>query len=331
MHRGYYHTREASKRMNYRKLGNTGLKVSEIAYGSWLTFANQIELEGAKRIIIRAFDLGINYIDCADVYAGGKAESFLGEILPSRRRADYVIATKAFWPMSDGPNDRGLSRKHIIDSVEASLERLKLTYVDLWYCHRYDPEAPLEETLEAIEDLVRRGKITYWGTSEWEADQIAEAWALCKARGWHLPVVNQPLYNIIERKIEARILPTCHRLGMGTACFSPLAQGVLTGKYSGGKVPKGSRGGNDSLNMWMKDKVADIRLLDRVDRLKPIAERYGLSLSQLCIARLLAQPGMSCVIVGASTESQLVENAGASGIALKERDIAAIDKLFPRS
>lgn len=317
--------------MNYRKLGRTGVRVSEISYGSWLTFGTQVELDAAKAILKRAFELGVNYIDTADVYNAGQAESLLGEILPSIRRPDYVVATKAFWPMSDGVNDRGLSRKHVTDSVHASLERLKLRYVDLWYCHRYDPETPLEETLEAIDDLIRQGKMLYWGTSEWEADQIAEAWALCHARGWHKPVVNQPYYSLLGRKIEQRILPTCERLGMGTASFSPLAQGVLTGKYSGGVVPSGARGGNPHQNMWMKDHLADAKLLARVDKLGPIAERYGLTKGQLAIAALLQQSALSSVIVGASSVAQLEENVKASGVVLSAVDRKRIDSLFPRT
>jgi len=315
--------------MHYRKLGRTGLKVSEISYGSWLTFGTQVELDAAKAIVKKAFDLGINYFDTADVYNGGKAETLLGEILPKIRRPDYVVATKAFWPMTDTVNDRGLSRKHIVDSVHASLERLKLSYVDLWYCHRYDPETPLEETLEAIDDLIRQGRITYWGTSEWEADQISEAWALCHARGWHKPVVNQPYYSLLGRGIEKRILPTCERLGIGTASFSPLAQGVLTGKYSGGKIPKGSRGGNDGQNMWMKDHLADAKLLERVDKLGPIADRYGLTKGQLAVAALLQQPALSSVIVGASTVAQLEENVKSAGVVISAADRKRIDSLFP--
>lgn len=314
--------------MQYRRLGKTGLKVSEISYGSWLTFGNQVELDRAKAIIARAFELGINYIDCADVYKNGEAESLLGQILPKKRRADYIVATKAFWPMSDTPNDRGLSRKHIMDSVDTSLERLKLSYVDIWYCHRHDPETPLEETLEAINDLVRRGRITYWGVSEWEADQISEAWALCHARGWAAPVVNQPYYSLIGRKIEKRILPTCERLGMGIASFSPLAQGILTGKYSGGTIPTDSRAANGAINQFIKGIVGDKELLARVDRLKPIADKYGLTLGQLSIAALLQNPAMTSVIVGASNVAQLEENVKGSGIVLKEKDRAAIDRIF---
>jgi voltage-dependent potassium channel beta subunit len=315
--------------MEYRRVGESGLKVSEIAYGSWLTFANQVDLDRAEAIVDVAFELGINYFDCADVYMAGQAEEFLGRVLPKRRRADYVLATKAFWPMSQGVNDRGLSRKHLMDSIGASLERLRQPYVDIYYCHRYDPETPLEETLEAMEDIIRSGKALYWGTSEWEADQISEAHALCRARGWHKPIINQPYYSLAGRKIEARILPTCARLGMGTASFSPLAQGLLTGKYSGGRIPPGSRGGNDSLNMWMKDQVSDPALLARVDALKPIATRLGLSQGQLAIAALLQRSELSCAIVGASSPEQLRENAGASGVKLSAEDRAALDALFP--
>jgi voltage-dependent potassium channel beta subunit len=314
--------------MQYRRLGSTGLKVSEISYGSWLTFGTQVELDQATAIIDKAFGLGINSFDCADVYKNGEAERLLGQVLPQRRRGDYVVSTKAFFPMGDGPNDRGLSRKHITDSVHASLERLKLDYVDLWYCHRWDPETPLEETLSAIDDLIRQGRILYWGTSDWEADQIAQAWALCQARGWHRPVVNQPYYSLVGRKIEQRILPTTKRLGMGTASFSPLAQGILTGKYSGGSIPAGSRAADGSINQYIKNLVADKDLLARVDRLKPLAARYGLSLGQFSIAALLQDPGISTVIAGASTVAQLEENVKASGVVIKDRDRAAIDRIF---
>ncbi len=317
--------------MQYRKLGRTGLVVSEIAYGSWLTFGNQVELDSAKKIIQKAFDLGINYIDTADVYNRGEAENLLGQILPAKRRSEYIVATKGFWPMSDGVNDRGLSRKHIFDTVNASLERLKLSYVDLWYCHRYDTETPLSETLEAIEDLIRQGKILYWGTSEWEADQIAEAWALCEAKGWHKPVVNQPYYSLLGRKIEQRILPTCQRLGMGTASFSPLAQGILTGKYSGGVIPAGSRGADSRLNGFMKDNLTNHRVLERVDHLAVLAQKNGVTVAQIAIAALLHTPGLSSVIVGASSVAQLEENTKASGMKLSAQDLKKIDKLFPVS
>lgn len=317
--------------MEYRRVGNSGLKVSEIAYGSWLTFANQVELEHAKEIIQRAFELGVNYIDTADVYARGEAEKLLGQILPEYNRRHYVIATKAFWPMSDHPTDRGLSRKHIADSIQGSLDRLKLKYVDIFYCHRFDEETPLIETLEAIEDAVRQGKILYWGTSEWKAEQIRAAVSICRERGWHLPVINQPIYNLLNRNLEIDILPTTVELGMGTANFSPLAQGLLTGKYSKGKVPPGSRGSNEKLNMFMKNQLQDEELLQKIDGLGEVADRYDLNIAQLSLAWILQQPGISSVITGASSVQQLEDNVKASGITISETDMKAIDALFPRS
>jgi len=317
--------------MEYRRVGTSGLKVSEIAYGSWLTFANQIELDNARKIVRRAFELGINYIDTADVYAKGAAETLLGEILPGYNRSHYVVATKAFWPMSDGTIDRGLSRKHVVDSVHGSLARLKLDYVDIFYCHRFDPETPLEETIEAITDLIRQGKILYWGTSEWTAGQISRAHKICADRNWPSPVINQPVYSLVNRNIEKSILPVCEELGMGTANFSPLAQGVLTGKYSGGKIPAGSRAADDNLSMFMKGMTSDKDLLDRVDRLKPVADGYGLTLGQLSLAWILQHPGISSVIVGASTVEQLESNVKASGVKLKPEDVEKIEALFPLS
>lgn len=315
--------------MKYRKLGNTGLKVSEIAYGSWLTFANQVELEKAKALVNRAVELGINYFDTADAYEKGKAEELLGEILPKKPRSQFVVATKAFWPMSEHETDKGLSRKHITDSIHQSLDRLKLKYVDIFYCHRYDSETPLVETLEAIEDLIRQGKILYWGTSEWTAEQISEAHRICYEKHWHQPVVNQPLYNLLARNIEKEILPTCMNLGMGTCNFSPLAQGVLTGKYSGGKIPSGSRGSNEKQNMWMKEQIHDIDLLNRVDKLGEIASEYNLSIGQLSLAWILQNPGISSVIVGATSVQQLEDNVAASGIELEKSDVEKINSLFP--
>ena len=303
--------------------------MSELSYGSWLTFGNQVELDAAKCIVTRAFELGINTFDTADVYKGGAAESLLGEILPAIPRSHYIVATKAFWPMSEKATDRGLSRKHLFDSVESSLARLRLRYVDLFYCHRFDPETPLAETAEAFDDLIRLGKICYWGTSEWTAEQIREANSLCRQRGWHAPIINQPLYNLTQRGIEAKILPTCVELGMGTANFSPLAQGILSGKYSKGTVPPGSRGSNDSMNMWMRAAMEDQELLARVDRLADIAKGYGITTSQLALAWILQNPGITSVIVGASSVAQLEENVGASGVVLKAQDISLLNELFP--
>lgn len=315
--------------MKYRRVGKSGLKVSEIAYGSWMTFSNQVELENAKAMIRKAFDLGINYIDTADVYENGAAETMLGQILPEYDRATYVIATKCFFPMSEDETNKGLSRKHIIDSIHKSLGRLNLDYVDLLYCHRFDEEAPLEETLRAMNDVVGAGLATYWGVSEWRADQIDEAISLCNQHGWVKPVINQPLYNLMARDIEKEVIPMTDRHGLGIANFCPLAQGILTGKYSGGKIPKGSRGSNDAINIWMKNELSDTALLDRVDSLKAIAKKYDLTIAQLALAWVLQNKSISCVLTGASTLEQLELNVKASGVDLGAEDMADIDKLFP--
>ncbi len=310
-------------------MGNSGLKVSEIAYGSWLTFGSQVDLDDAKEVIHRALELGINYIDTADVYNNGEAERLLGEVLPQQYRADYIVATKAFWPMGEAVTNRGLSRKHIVDSVHLSLERLKLDYVDIFYCHRFDPQTPMEETIWAIHNFICSGKIIYWGTSEWTADQIREAHAICECRGWHKPIINQPNYSLVQRNIEKEILPTCRELGMGTANFSPLAHGILTGKYSGGNIPEGSRGANQKQNMWMKENLENRELLNQVDKMQPIADKYGITIAQLSLAWLLHQEGISSVITGASRVSQVEDNVKASGISLTTEDLHAITELFP--
>ena len=315
--------------MKYRRVGTSGLKVSEIAYGSWLTFANQVELENAKTIIKKAFELGINYIDTADVYENGAAESLLGQVLPEYDRSTYVVATKCYFPLSEHETNKGLSRKHIIDSIHKSLERLQLDYVDLFYCHRFDEEAPLEETLRAMNDLVTRGLATYWGVSEWSASQIDKAIAVCDKQGWAKPVVNQPLYNLIARDIEKEIMPMGEKHGLGIANFCPLAQGILTGKYSGGKIPKGSRGSNEAINVFMRNELSNMELLDRVDSLGAIAKKYDLTIAQLSLAWILQNKAISCVLTGASSAEQLESNAKAAGVDLEAEDMARIEVLFP--
>lgn len=229
--------------MQYRRLGKSGLKVSEIGLGSWLTYGATVDKEEAKKIIRRAYEAGVNFFDTANVYARGAAEVVVGEALRDFPRESYVLATKAFWPMGDGPNDRGLSRKHIMEQCHASLRRLGVDYVDLFYCHRYDPETPLEETLRALDDLVTQGKVLYVGVSEWTAAQIAEAVHLARQLNLDPIVVNQPNYSLINRRIETEIMPLCAREGIGIVPFSPLGQGILTGKYRPGEEPPpGSRG-----------------------------------------------------------------------------------------
>lgn len=316
--------------MKYRKLGNTGLFVSEIGYGSWLTFATQVDLDRAEGIIRTALDLGINYIDTADVYAKGRAEELLGRVLPGAvRRQDYVLATKVYFPMGEGVNDRGLSRKHIFDSINDSLSRLRQEYVDIYYCHRYDENTPLVETIQAMQDLIHMGKIMHWGVSQWTADQIADASSKCKANGWIPPAVDQPIYSLLNRGIEERVLPVCANHGLGVAVFSPLAQGILTGKYSGGVVPEGSRGSIESLNMFMREHLSDEEVLARVDRLAELGRECHLSAAQMALAALLQRREVDTLIVGASSPSQLEENVRASGVSLNPDLVDQIDELFP--
>lgn len=316
--------------MKYRKLGNTGLFVSEIGYGSWLTFASQVDLSRAERIVRTALDHGINYIDTADVYAKGRAEELLGRVLPSAAiRQDFVLATKVYFPMGDGVNNRGLSRKHIFDSINDSLRRLKQEYVDIYYCHRFDENTPVVETIQAMQDLIHAGKIMHWGVSQWTADQIAEASSKCKANGWIPPAVNQPVYSLLNRGVEDRILPVCRHHGLGVVVFSPLAQGILTGKYSGGTIPDGSRGAIDTLNMFMRDHLTDQELLARVDRLSEIAQATGLSTAELALSALLQNPDVDSLIIGASTPEQLQQNVKASGVTLSPAVIDEIEDVFP--
>ena len=316
--------------MKYRKLGNTGLFVSEIAYGSWLTLGNQVNLDRAESIVRRALELGVNYIDTADVYANGRAEELLGRALSGHvRRQDYILATKVYFPMSTAVNDRGLSRKHIFESIHDSLRRLNEEYVDIYYCHRYDENTPLVESIQAMQDLIHQGKIMHWGVSQWTADQIAEASSKCKANGWIPPAVNQPIYSLLNRGIETRVLPVCAHHGLGVAVFSPLAQGILTGKYSGGRIPDGSRGSMESLNMFMREHLSDGDVLTRVDRLGEIGRECNLTPAQTALAALLQHRSVDTLIVGASTAEQLEENVRASGIMLDPQLIERVEELFP--
>ena len=231
--------------------------------------------------------------------------------------------------MSNHETNKGLSRKHIVDSIHKSLGRLNLDYVDLFYCHRFDEETPLEETLRAMNDLVTRGLTTYWGVSEWSAAQIDEAITACEKHGWATPVVNQPLYNLTSRDIEKEVLPMADKHGLGIASFCPLAQGVLTGKYSGGRIPEGSRGSNDAINTFMHNELGNMELLDRIDSLGEIAKKHDLTIAQLSIAWILQNKSISCVVNGASSMEQLESNAKASGVDLQAEDMAAIETLFP--
>ena len=313
--------------MDFRYLGNSGLKVSEISYGNWLTHGSQVENEQAKACVKAALEAGITTFDTADTYANTKAESVLGEALEGQRRESLEILTKVYWPTGPGgPNDTGLSRKHIHESINASLRRLKTDYVDVYQAHRYDTETPLEETMEAFADVVRAGKALYIGVSEWTAEQLQEGHRL--ARELRVPLVsNQPQYSMLWRVIEAEVVPASEELGIGQVVFSPIAQGVLTGKYKPGEQPPaGSRatddkGGANFVKRFLTDDV-----LTRVQELKPIADEVGLSLSQLAIAWVLQNPNVSSAITGASRPEQVTENVKAAGVRLEDGLLKRIDE-----
>lgn len=313
--------------MKYRHLGKYGVKVSEVALGSWLTYGGATENETATKCIEKAYDLGINFFDTANVYARGKSEEVVGQALKQYPRDSFVLATKVFFPMGDGPNDRGLSRKHIFEQCHLSLKRLGTDYIDLYQCHRYDTETPLEETLVALDDLARQGKILYAGVSEWSAQQIAHAVDYIRGAGLHPLASNQPYYNILGRGIEKEVIPLCEREGLGQVVFSPLAQGVLTGKYKPGQEPPaGSRAADPGQNMFMGGGKLDQVQLEKVQKLVPIAEGLGLSMAQFALAWCLRQKNVSSVIIGASKPSQVEDNAGASGVELSQETLTAIDE-----
>ena len=313
--------------MNHRHLGQSGLLVSEIAYGNWITHASQVEKETAIACVRAALDEGITTFDTADVYAKTKAEEVLGEALAGERRQGLEILTKVYWPTGPGKNDRGLSRKHIMESIEGSLRRLRTDYVDLYQAHRYDVETPLEETMTAFADLVRQGKALYVGVSEWTAEQIGRAGEL--ARELAIPLVsNQPQYSMLWRVIEAEVIPACERLGMGQIVFSPMAQGVLSGKYLPGQPPPaGSRATSEAgaqfIARFMHDDV-----LTRVQQLKPIASEAGLTMAQLAVAWVLQNRNVSSAIVGATRPEQIRDNVKASGVVLEGAIMKRIDEVL---
>jgi voltage-dependent potassium channel beta subunit len=314
--------------MKTRNLGASGLKISEIAYGNWLTHGSQVEEDAATACVRQAIEEGITTFDTADVYANTAAETVLGNALKGQRREGLEIFTKVYWPTGPGKhNDHGLSRKHILESINGSLQRLQTDYVDLYQAHRYDHETPLEETMEAFADVVRQGKALYIGVSEWRAEEIRAAHEL--ARELHIPLVsNQPQYSMLWRVIESEVVPTSQELGIGQIVWSPIAQGVLTGKYGPGEQPPaGSRatdekGGADMIKRWMQDDV-----LERVQRLKPVAEDAGLSMAQLAVAWVLQNESVSSAIIGASRPEQVTENVKASGVRLDQATMKAIDEI----
>jgi len=318
--------------MNYRRLGDAGVKLSEIGLGGWLTFGNAVDLDQGRAVMDKAFDAGINFFDTSNVYARGKCEEVWGQYFQHRRRDSYVLATKLFFPMADGPNDRGLSRKHIMEQCHASLRRLRTEYLDLYQCHRFDPETPLEETVRAMDDLVRQGKVLYWGFSEWSAEQIEECLRVCGGAGgagYEKPKSSQPQYNAIHRDIERRVMPLCHKAGIGQVVWSPLAQGVLTGKYKPGQpLPGASRANDGRQNQFIKKLVQDRNLLERVQRLEPLAQEQQCTLSQLALAWVLRRTEVTSAIVGATRPEQIEENAEASGIQLEKETVARMEEIL---
>ena len=311
--------------MDYRRLGKTGMYVSEISYGNWITHGNQVEQDAAMSCVRAALDAGITTFDTADVYAGTKAEVVLGKALKGVRRESYELFTKVYFPTGTGKNDRGLSRKHIMESVHASLKRLNTDHIDLYQAHRFDVESPIEETLRAFEDLIRQGKVNYIGFSEWNAKQIGAALKYQKENNFDRFVSSQPQYSMLWRVIESEVVPLCEREGIGQIVWSPMAQGVLTGKYlPGKKAPAGSRARHKSGNFmtgWLREEV-----LVAVQKLKPIAESLDLTIGQLALAWALQNPNVSSVIMGATKASQVKENVKASGVKLEPAVMKAIDQ-----
>ncbi|MFB9889361.1 aldo/keto reductase family protein [Planobispora takensis] len=316
--------------MEHRHLGRSGLMVSEVTYGNWLTHGELVDRHQAVACIRAALDAGVTTFDTADVYARGAAEEVLGAALAGERRSSLVIASKVCLPTGDGPNDRGLSRKHIRESCEASLRRLRTDYIDLYQAHRFDETTPLEETLVALDDLVRQGKVLYVGVSEWTAPQIESALTIIRELGLRSRLVsNQPQYNMLWRIIEPEIAPLCLREGIGQLAFQPLAQGVLTGKYRPGQEPpEGSRGRAGGRAPAFVGRVLGPQLLERVQNLLPVAADCGLSAAQLAIAWVLRQPGVSSVVAGATRPEQVAENASASGKKIDDAALARVDEIL---
>jgi voltage-dependent potassium channel beta subunit len=311
--------------MRYRKLGAWGVKISEVGLGSWLTYGGSVEDESATACIHRAFELGVNFFDTANVYRRGAAEEVTGRALKAFPRDDYVLATKVYFPMDDGPNDRGLSRKHIMEQCHASLRRLDVDYIDLYQCHRPDPDTPLEETLRALDDLVTQGKVLYVGVSMWPAELLDEAHRLGHKLNLDPIVSNQPEYSMLQRDIEDDVLPVSKQLSIGQVVYSPIAQGVLAGKYEpGAAAPEGSRaatpGDAEFMERFMRDDV-----LHAVQELRPIAAELGITMAQMAVAWVLREPGVSSAIVGASRPEQVEENVAASDIELPPEALERIN------
>lgn len=315
--------------MRYRNLGRCGLRVSAVSLGSWLTLGSSVDRAASRAVVRAALDVGIQTFDTADAYARGQGEEALAEALAGVPRHRVVLATKCFFPMSDDPNDRGLSRKHVMESCDGSLRRLRTEYVDLYQAHRDDADTPLDETVRAFGDLVRQGKVLYWGVSCWTGARIAEACRVADRLGVSRPASNQPPYSLLQRGIEPEVIPVCRDLGVGQIVWSPQAQGVLTGKYRRGEaLPAGSRAADPHRNTFMGPLLTDA-ILARVDALRPLADEIGVSVGRLALAWVLSRPGVSSAIVGATHPDQVRENAQAAVLDLPGPVTEALDSLFP--
>ncbi|MDN4646237.1 aldo/keto reductase family protein [Arthrobacter sp. PsM3] len=314
--------------MEYRKLGSSGMYISELAYGNWVTHGEQIDQDEATACVRQALDLGITTFDTADAYAGTRAEHTLGEALAGVRRESVEIFTKVYFPTGEGRNDRGLSRKHIMESINGSLKRLQTDYVDLYQAHRYDYETPLEETMQAFADVVRQGKALYIGVSEWTVEEIRAGAVLSRELGIQL-ISNQPQYSLLWRVIEEEVVPTCQELGLGQICWSPMAQGVLTGKYVPGQAaPAASRFTGEDGELKSDNRYLTEDILTRVQQLKPLAADAGLSMPALAVAWVLQNPNVSAAIVGASRADQLIDTATAAGVKLDPALLAQVDDIL---
>ncbi|MBE0699526.1 MAG: aldo/keto reductase [Anaerolineaceae bacterium] len=314
--------------MHYRRLGRSGLKVSEISLGSWITFGDQIEENNAVELLHAAYDHGINFFDNADVYANGQAELVMGRAIKELPREELVISSKVFWPTMPGPNGRGLSRKHLTESLHASLKRLGTDYVDLYFCHRFDPDTSVEEVVWTMNDFIHQGKVLYWGTSEWEAAQVAEAYGIARQYGLIPPTMEQPQYNMFHRRrVEVELSPICQKFGLGLTIWSPLHYGLLTGKYND-SIPEGSRASREDM-AWLRDQITPDRIA-KVRQLTAIAQEMEVTTAQLAIAWLLRRKEVSSVITGATRMEQLDENLGAPETLekLTEDDLDQIEQIL---
>ena len=314
--------------MHYRRLGKSGIKISELSYGSWVTFDTQVDEKLATELIKAAYDQGVNFFDCADVYADGKAEVLMGKAIKGIQRETLLISSKVFWPTMPGPNGRGLSRKHIMESIHTTLKRMGVDYLDLYFCHRFDPDTPIEEVVRTMNILIQQGKILYWGTSEWEPSQIARAFGIARQYNLIPPTMEQPQYNLFHRKrMEEQVIPLVSDLGIGLTTWSPLFQGLLSGKYND-KFPTGTRASLENYT-WVKDRITPERV-GRVRQLTELAKELGCTTAQLSIAWILRRKEVSAVITGATRLEQLDENLGSADVVEKLTNdvLEKIDKIM---